>query len=368
MAKKVLNEVFLLRSIACLCIVLLHSITRVYTDESGVISYWKLFLSYGTPSFVFISELLLAYAYPVTTPQGFLLKRIHFILIPYLCFGLLEAAIDSARPMLGGDWFAFFEKASFYLFLGEFPGYFVLVIFQFYLLHLFCQKYVFSRFKPSVLLLAAFLINTIYLAFFNFTDPVPTPVGEYIWERAYRLPFLGWIFYFMLAYYCGTRLNTLYDTLRRFRWVLAGAVLASAGLLAVNNYLNVIESISSKRVDMVFFTSAFMLWLLYAASRLNNISNILIKISQYSFGIYLVHPFVFMVLFFGLRRLPWLIDNPVGVVLLFSAGLPLSMFAVYVLNRIPWGAYVIGRIGIGREGRPLPPPPSSAVRIANNMP
>ncbi|MGE5700932.1 MAG: acyltransferase family protein [Clostridia bacterium] len=359
MDKKVLNEVFLLRSIACLCIVLLHSITRVYTDESGIISYWKLFLSYGTPSFVFISELILAYAYPVTTPQGFLLKRIWFILIPYLVFGILEAAIDTARPMLEGNWLVFFKTTAFYLLLGEFPGYFVLVIFQFYLLHLFCQKYVFHRFKPSMLLLSAFLINTLYLAFFNFTDPITTPVGAYIWERGYRLPFFGWIFYFMLAYYCGTRLRTLYSTLHRFRWRLTGTVLVTAGMLVINTYFDVISVISSKRVDMVLFCSAFVLWLLYVASRLKHISNVLIKISQYSFGIYLVHPLVFTVLYFGLRQFPWLRDNPVGVVLLFSVGLPLSMLAVYVVNRIPWGAFVIGRIGIGREG--------SSFRIGKNV-
>lgn len=323
----------------------------MYTDESGVISYWKLFLAYGTPSFVFISELLLAYAYPRTTPQGFLLKRMQFILIPYLCFGLLEAAIDSVKPVMSGDWLAFVETAAFYLLLGEVPGYFILVIFQFYLLHLFFQKYVFPRFKPFLVLMAAFLINTIYLAFFNFTDPVPTAVGEYIWDRFYRLPFLGWIFYFVLAYYCGTRLEKLYGMLRKYRWGLTGALLASAGLLAVNNYFNVIEAISSKRVDMVLFTSVAVLWLLYVASRLKSIPSIFIKISQYSFGIYLVHQLVFLVLYVFLKRVPWLLENPVGVIVLFAMGLPLSMLTVYLVNRMPFGAYVIGRIGIGKEGR-----------------
>lgn len=367
MGKKVLNEVFLLRSIACLCIVLLHSITRMYTDESGVISYWKLFLAYGTPSFVFISEMLLAYAYPHATPRGFLLKRVQFILIPYVCFGLLEAAIDSIRPVMNGDWFAFVETAAFYLVLGEVPGYFILVIFQFYLLHLFFQRYVFPRFKPSLVLAGAFLINMGYLAFFNFTEPVPTPVGEYIWDRFYRIPFFGWIFYFALAYYCGTHLEKLYGLLRKYRLKLTAAVIFSAGLLAVNNYLGVIEAVSSKRVDMVLFTSATVLWLLYIAHRLKRIPNLLIKISQYSFGIYLVHQLVFMVLYYILKEVPWLLENPIGVILLFATGLPLTMLTVYLINRLPYGAYIIGRIGIGREGKNSTTPPPSSVPRAKHI-
>src|SRR5690625_6254027 len=63
----------------------------------------------------------------------------------------------------------FLIRVSRNIFLGESSIYFVLIIFQFYLLHMLCSKYL-NRLSPKVVLPVAFLINFAYLGFFNFVE------------------------------------------------------------------------------------------------------------------------------------------------------------------------------------------------------
>src|SRR5690606_21810644 len=87
-------------------------------------------------------------------------------------------------------------------FLGDFHGYFIIIIFQFYILHIIFTKYL-SHFSPKLMLIITFTINFSYLAFFNFVEPFNIPFAENIWTQKSSLPFLGWVFYFALAFYGG---------------------------------------------------------------------------------------------------------------------------------------------------------------------
>lgn len=64
------KEIFFIRSISCLSVVLIHSIA-VITMNSQPMPTIESILMFSTPSFIFLSEFLLAYSYPNGTPKGF---------------------------------------------------------------------------------------------------------------------------------------------------------------------------------------------------------------------------------------------------------------------------------------------------------
>ncbi len=345
--KKMLEEVFLLRAIACLSIVLLHSITRTYTNEDGIIEYLKLLLAFGTPAFVFISELVLAHSYPVHTPKGFLVKRIRYILLPYFCFSLVYLFSDTIFN--AGTDRPFIINLIRFSFLGEFSGYFVLIIFQFYLLHLFFQRYIFPKFRPITVLSVTALLNFTYLGLFNLS-PIPSSVfGVYMWERLYTMIFVGWIFYFAVAYYCGRYYKEMLAILLRWRYALIGSVLFTGALVLFTLEQQWINIVSSKRMDMVLFTLSMVFMLLFVSSQLKRIPDWIVRISQTSFGIYLIHPIILSFLQVGFRKVPFLQNSIAGVVILMISALLLSIAAVYIVNYLPWGSHVIGKIGVGNK-------------------
>jgi probable poly-beta-1,6-N-acetyl-D-glucosamine export protein len=364
--KRVLNEVFLLRSLACLSIVLLHSMTRIYENEEGIISLLKLFLSFGTPAFILISELVLAHAYPLQSPHGFLAKRVKYILVPFACFAVIYALQATFTGVGSGTMAELGTNVLSNLFLGTFPGYFVLIIFQFYVLHLFFQRQVFPRFRPAAVLAGTGAVQLGYLAVFNFV-PVPEAAwGAVAWDR-YIMLFPGWIFYFAFAYYCGRNYEAFIARLRRYQALVFSGTAASILLLFVSHEAGWIADVSSKRVDMIPFTIFLVLTIVLMSSYLKRIPSFFIAISRYSFGIYLVHTLVYAVLMLGISRTDILMNSPLGTGVLMIVGLALTMLVVRIGIMLPYGEYIFGRVGIGpkqvTERKPAEPP---AIRDGNS--
>ena len=99
MNKKTIDEIFLMRSIACLSIVFLHGIARSFLEENGIVGSISLLLTFGTPTFVFISEFILARSYPEQLPTNFWGKRVKYVLFPYLLFGTFYAGSKGLRDL-----------------------------------------------------------------------------------------------------------------------------------------------------------------------------------------------------------------------------------------------------------------------------
>lgn len=210
--RKTIDEVFLLRSMACLGIVFLHSFARSFLETNEIVNSMNLLFTFATPTFVFISIFILARSYPDQLPINFWGKRVKYVLFPYLLFGTFYAGSKGLEVALSSDISFVRAFGSFlwrHILLGDYHGYFILIILQFYVLYYFFHSHL-KKWSPKVVLPVAFLITSAYLGFFNFVPPVQTPVGEYIWAKLYWIPFLGWLFYFTLAYYCGRYLSLIH--------------------------------------------------------------------------------------------------------------------------------------------------------------
>lgn len=338
----------MLRSLACLSILLLHVLERVYNSQNNIINQIDLLLVFGTPTFVFISEFILSYSYKENVPKTFWKNRINYLLLPYLFFGTFYALSKAMDQSLLGD--SFFSTFLNFLWriilLGDFHGYFILIIFQFYAIHASIGRFL-IKFSPKLVIAIALLINLIYLGFFNFVKPLNIPHADYIWNQYYWIPFPGWIFYFTIAFYSGYYFSSFREKLSKNRYFILICPFLF-GFLSIILYIKgILPDISSKRVDILFFTISLIFLLYYLSTKLSNIPRFFVFISKYSFGIYLFHPFFLGVYASLLSRLPLSIPPLLLIPTLFFGSILFSIIIVYLFNKMPFGAFLVGKVGIG---------------------
>ena len=105
--------------------------------------------------------------------------------------------------------------------------------------------------------------------------------------------------------------------------------------------------ISSKKIDMLFFTTSMILFIYFVSTKVRIVPKIIVRISQYSFGIYLFHPF-FMAVISIILTGPLSGIHFIGeFVIYFIGSIYLSIIGTYVINQIPYGYFFIGKIGMG---------------------
>ncbi|MBD1381378.1 acyltransferase family protein [Metabacillus arenae] len=344
--KNVVNEIFFIRAFACLAVVLLHAIGAsmnvfgIPQNEHSVINNSRLLLLFATPLFIIISEFLLSYSYSEKLPKTFFPKRIKYILVPFIFMALLYSIVTN-YPNLN------FESVL-DIFLhnlqGNYHGYFILIIFQFYILHALFIK-VENKVSPIVILIVTFIINVGYLSYFNLTSPPNTLTnGDVIWKRWYWYPFLAWIFYFAIAYYCGKHFERFKELVNKHIGKIVVLSLFSCAAILYLYYVEIIPVMSSKRVDVFLFTIMIWFILFYIASKMNRLPTIVNWISRLSFGIYLLHPFFQIVLIENVSKTAFP-NFYVYLVFLFTGSMILSGVTTYLLSLTHIGKYLIGSVG-----------------------
>ncbi|SDC02089.1 Membrane-bound acyltransferase YfiQ, involved in biofilm formation [Paenibacillus sp. UNCCL117] len=362
MSKQQVNEIFLLRSLACLAIVFLHAITFSKYDSlelpaamAQLLESGQMLLMFGTPMFIFISEFLLSYSYPNRLPSGFFTKRLKFIALPFLTMALIYALLFAISHYPGDVLRAFLIQSIRNLFFADFHGYFILIIFQFYVMHALFQKLRMERFSPALVMTVSLGITLAYLGLFNFSPPL---FNEYYWKRLVPIAFPAWLAYFTAAYYCGRNYAAFKAFCASYKYAAAAVVIGFAGIMLYLNGSGVIEAVHSKRIDVLFYTFGVIILLFYLASRLKRIPTPLLVVSNYSFAIYWIH--------LGLQVyiMPYLIpvSSPASVFLFIPVAFALGLFGslgiAWLLNMSGAGIYLIGRTGPS-SAKPVRPEMSS---------
>ncbi|KOS62736.1 acyltransferase family protein [Lysinibacillus agricola] len=348
--KPVVKEIYLLRFVACLGIVFMHAITLaldMYEIEGSQLfiglTAVQLALMFGTPIFIFISEFVIAYSYPEQMPKGFYKKRFHYIFIPFLIIGILDAAFHNNTE--------FEKKIILNIFEGDFHGYFIVIIFQFYFLHPWFVKNIASKFSASKVIITAFFINFGYLAFFNFLNPEKylyfIPHVKLEWGFLNKMPFPAWIAYFVVAYYCGKNYETFLALLQRFRRQLFISFFMTLIILLAFHFSGLISEMYSKRVDVIFYTLSIACCLFFIASKMRKMPQFVLLISRYSFGIYLLHPFFNLLVSDILKNHTENVNIFFAIMMSFIVSVTCSILLTYLLNKWRFGAYIVGRVSGG---------------------
>lgn len=346
--KELVSEVIWLRCLACLTVVAIHCINMTFTNYEGVLSnpsvtfleVVKLALLFGTPTFVFISEFLLAKAYPTQIPDKFLWKRVRYILIPYITMAVVYALYSLTRS---GELTAtaLIVKILRNIVVADYIAYFIIVIFQFYVLHIIFTKY-FQKTSPKLMIPLCLVVNLIYLGFFNFVPPLNfVPSAEYIWTRLYWVPFPGWLFYFSVAYYCGRNHAAFKEFLNRnMKWIIFSPIVTFLVILFLR-FGELLPEANSKRVDILFYTISMIFVIFYLTSKIKHIPWIIDLVSRYSFGIYLLH----LMFVQNFSRIFDALNPLINIPLTFVLSIGVSILLTFVLHKLRIGSYFVGKIG-----------------------
>ncbi len=338
-----MNEIHWLRIIACLSVVLTHAVSRVLTDfsvtgdERVLYRTFQMMLLYGTPMFVLISTIVMTHAYKEKIPQGFLKKRVSFILIPYMVMATFYASDKFYRY----NWtINDFAKELGYNLIGQWHGYFVLIIFQFYLIHLLFIKYM-KKYKPLVVLTISFVISVGYWISFYFYWIDYVNQSSYLTLFFSRILFVGWLFYYVVAFYCGRNYERFTQMLNK-NWllILVGTV-ASALLVQTIFHSGLLMRVTSARFDLIPYTVFIFFLFFYMASKVRRVPRSLVLISVYSYGIYLLHPFAQTVTsrFFSSAE----ISEYQYLLIQFLAGVVMPMIIIFFISQFRYGVYMIGK-------------------------
>lgn len=344
--RKFLTEIVWVRAISCLAVVAIHAVgwhqvqfSAPFYPSSGSIRYVSLTLTFGTPLFIMISEILSARSNPRAERKGFLRNRFKYLGIPYLSMIVLYAGVNSALNVNGRSFSAELVVNA----LGLFNPYFVVIILQFAVLHqLFARRL--AEANPRTMLVVAFLGNVIYLLPFNLLPaPSDSTVMVYIWNSYYFYVFPAWIFYFVAGYYIGQNYEFVIRFMLHYRYILSVApALALAAMFWIESQ-NIVNFANSKRFDNIAYAMLAAAAIAIFSHRFAIVPWIIDIVSRHSFGIYLLHIPILLLL----GELPYpavfasgLVAIPFAFVL--STSLALSVTAV--ANRIPYGAYVVGRL------------------------
>jgi surface polysaccharide O-acyltransferase-like enzyme len=381
--KERIEELDIIRGMAFLAVVLQHAtgayIRRPETVMEEAVVFGILFnlAKFAVPAFVFITGFVLFYNYyeKLHVPS-FLRKRGMDILLPYLLWTLLYDIYYHGVPAFSWQW-AQELAGSLLSGSGGYHLWFVVMIFQFYLLYP-CFRILFrSVNSTSNSILPAIVLGVCGLGYmfllwlsahyipatrFRFdSDWLQTVLIQY----RDRL-FLSYSFYFLLGGMAGLAVHTWRQYLKRTAvWhaiMMLPFFLLVTQELIVGGVVNLNRSTSLK--PSMFLFTVFHLLLLYGLAcfilKVNTrLSAVLAFVGHYSYGAYLVHA---MVLNYVIRALDMTVawKHPLGLCLtavLVAAGI--SLLITKLISQLPYGRLLIGPFGKGRPQSMDKPKPVS---------
>nr|WP_263314600.1 acyltransferase family protein [Mammaliicoccus sp. Marseille-Q6498] len=333
------SVIFWMRAIACLSIVLIHSITTTFykidmPNEGYLLRSLQLLILYATPIFVFISEFLLAKQYKTNVKEGFVKQKLLTLGIPYIVINLGLAYVYGYPKNISEYW----DSVKFMMFHGGTLTYFIVIIFQFYALHMLFAKYL-VRLNPIKIVCYSLIVTSLYWAMRTFIDAPDAVYLNWMWQREGWMIFTGWLSYFLLGFYTGYHYEAFMRNIKHYTpHILIGTVLVT--LITLTNYLTGwLTLVDSKRIDTPIYVTMIILAFFLLSSYTKYVPRFFIFISNYSFSIYLIHYFI-------VHRLGQLHDHPLfNVLFTFTLTIVFSICIAYIFNLFKFGKYIVGGIG-----------------------
>lgn len=318
-----------LRGIAIIAIVAIH-VTSVIVDRNFANTFnfsflfiYRQLLNFAIPLFLFVSGYFMAIkdVSNVKKYKSFILKQTKKILIPYTIFTSIFILID----YYSGESITLKSVALNFL-TGNVisPYFFIILIFQYYLLLPLLQKI--NNLKGLIISIVINILYfvALYIYRINLTQDIP--------NLYYALIFPAWLFFYQYGLYSGK--YALPKKSAIWLWLLPLSVvlifIESKFWLKEKNLVSF--AISQLRVSS--FIYSFILINILVSYRFFNIK-FLSKIGLVSFGIFLTHMFILLYLFIPLTINTGIYYNqPLYQISILLAIILINYFAIYLVQKI----------------------------------
>jgi surface polysaccharide O-acyltransferase-like enzyme len=377
--KERIEEVTLLRAFAFLAVTLQHCIAEyiyrpdILQADSIMLAMLFHFTRFGTPTFVFLSGLILFYNYSEKLQyRSFIRKRFSDIYVPFLCWTFIYWV--AVEGIFGGTLMQPSAWPNIFLQLikptNGYHLWFILMIFQFYLLFPLFSKAVaafrerlnpdpegrlFHRVAWASLALGLLYGALMWLSYYKMPGWAASAGGFWAGLITYRTYyFVMYVFYFLMGSVCAFGIA-------RFRTFVADAM-GWAMIAFIGAYIWLgydVLRFSAERMNLqvsnylkpsTFVIIVSQLLLLYGLAlmlqrRKGALYRILRFIGRHSFGGFLAHAFVLMLV--GVVTRPMQLTGshlPAALItfILVAAG---AIGLSSLLDKLPFGRWLVGPPG-----------------------
>jgi surface polysaccharide O-acyltransferase-like enzyme len=279
------------RGVAIIAVVAIHAILSVTMSEGPGITTWNACFLAGyiqlfwfcVPAFVFISGYWLSgkQINSLRDYKDFLVKRVLRVFIPYLFWSLVLLGYVSFKTH---DFDA--NRIAWSLLLGRavYTYYFIILIIQFYVLTPLLQ-YINRKTYGFVFVLAFNMVTlaVLYLPRLNIIGYVPE-----------LKPFYSWIIFFQMGIFVGSR-NYVFPSGKKINLLILSALLVSLllseaeAMITFLKYDKTVYAYTALKYSSFLYSACIISGFLLIKQHLQNWPRWLVRIGEYSFGIYLIH-------------------------------------------------------------------------------
>jgi surface polysaccharide O-acyltransferase-like enzyme len=356
-----LKEIIIFKTLCIMAVLVVHAtsdaIVSYNMQYSGyaIFNFFNRFFAYGTPLFIMISGFLYFYAYwnrsfSEVNWERYWLKRLAYIIIPYIFFSLLYYAIKKfwLNPIDDADWADHFKMIWDYLHNGRSHPhlYFFIVMIQLYIV--FPVLLYLMKKKTWLFTYAPIFGIAIHIGFLILNNRV-----DFVDQKGSLL--ISYFSFYTLGIWLGGNYEKFKAHFHKpFRSLQDVAIALSCLLLAFGVGLMFVESwygvrTSAFKVHSLTIEFSYVFYILPLAMILLYLSNwiakwndtymkqFLLNIGIRSFGIYLIHPLFLM---FYRLYVPSGMNADTSAEL---AGQMNTSFRMYVLWIV--GSYLVALIG-----------------------
>lgn len=328
-----IKEWDLLRVVACLSIILLHTSSWIIMEvgvepEQTFYLFLRIALCYATPTFILLSILILANRYQDKIPNNFWSKRIQYIFLPYLMWAMLDSILVELIYHNGLIWEKFVRNVVY----SEFVGWFVVVMMQLYAVFALMKRFKWSMawFLPLCVMITLIHHSVVLLPYPYFDEN----------SIMFRLLFTGWLGYFAIAYAMGVYYTQIAALVKKYRYTTIVLFVFSAAFLYIRLLLGYTET-HSRRLDLIPLVISVALLVIAWGQSIPYTKTVQV-LSRYAFMIYLIH--------WEVLRLStgWFVEHLnstlVRVPLLMLWTIAVCITVTKLISMLPFSQWVVGRL------------------------
>ncbi len=340
------HEITYARAIFCLIIVGVHILSRYLNDvelqdhNRMIVVTFQILILFGTPCFIILSESLISMVYKDKLPKNFLVKRFKYIMIPYFSIGTFYVY---SKYKLGSNEESFWHLFKENLLIGDWDGWFVMAIFQFYILHLIFHK-ILSKANPIIMIVISFVISLTHSYLMYDNDAYSNWWNDF-YPLFHRTNILYWLFYFVFGYYLGKYYNEVLSFMeKKLKWLVVSLVILALSII-YSIYQNDVTFVQSNCYDILIYSALVFIFILVISKKLANFNiSFLFFIGEISFFIYLTHK---IMLYYMAKYTFHFIDQFFMYnITTYIFALSLSVGLAVVLSFLPFSRFIIGRNSI----------------------